>query len=98
MREVPGETPRLPLSTEGPVLVMLVPPSTTKGLTVARLTGAAWTAAGTAAKAKAAARIVPASPRLKRVGVDVDVLLNGEQPIRGCGAANLLPDELPGSR
>ena len=58
--EVPGETPRSPLRTEGPVLVTPAPLRTTKGWAVARLTGEAWAAIGTAAKTRQTAMPISA--------------------------------------
>ena len=67
-----GDTPSSPLSTDGPVFVAVAPARTTKGLAVARLTGAAWAAAGSARAPRPTASAVPLRlARLKRVRLDM---------------------------
>src|ERR1700727_3200571 len=64
---LPGETPRSPLSTEGPVLVTVVAPSTANGLAVPRLSAALATA-GTAAQAMPEASRIPTRRACARKG------------------------------
>src|SRR6202035_2146031 len=66
--DVPGETPRSPLSTEGPVLVTLEAPRTTKGFAVPRLTADALATAGTAAQARPEASRIPTRRACARRG------------------------------
>src|SRR3954454_1692680 len=70
---VPGDTPRSPLRTDGPVLVAVEPASTTNGVGVPSSTGPAWATAGAAMHASPIARTAHGRvPPLRRGGMNMN--------------------------